>query len=302
MKTNDMKLTEATKADFDNLVLHDPQAGIFHGVSEATLDYIRSHTKIRTFEREELVFSYREDTETLPVYIVLSGKFAVEHELYGLNIEIASDEAGVILADVELFVRDVDAKVYGRGEANRALSTVICTEAGEALMISPPGTLWEGKSFELARNMGKLVCFKLLRRNNQTDARNISETRRLIIHLHELVVGKHGHKVKWRQLKINKDQEAKSKKEQRLVYIVPKVSQKEVASKLGIAPSTINGIAQRLYEYDEEFYWHLGKIDMTPHFYEMLKDEEAIKTLWERKPRPRSKTSLAEPPQSTTPL
>ena len=275
MTLQNMTLQKATKTDFDDPVLHDPQSGIFHGVSKSALKHILRHTSICSFETNETVFHFGQDTKELPVYIILSGKFAVKHELYGLDVEIASDEAGVVLADVELFVRDVDARIYKRGETNTALSTVVCKEAGKALMIFPPEILWQTKSFELARNMGKLVCFKLLRRNKQTDVEYVSETIRVITHLHDLVTGKYGHEV--RLLKPTEGEQPP-----RPVFIRGKVVQKEEAKKIDIAPSTLNGVAKRLYEYDNEFYWHLGRIEMTKRFLKILRDEKEMETLWKR--------------------
>ena len=42
VKPGGLKLRDATKADFDAPALHNPQTGIFHGVSEATLDHVLS--------------------------------------------------------------------------------------------------------------------------------------------------------------------------------------------------------------------------------------------------------------------
>ncbi len=307
MKPRDMnmKLKEATKADFDNPALHDPQTGIFYGVSQPALNRIRAKARIRTFEPDEVVFNAGDDTEELPVYVILSGKFTAKHELYGLNLTIGSDEPGVVLADVEMFVRDVDAEVYQRGETNRALSTVVCTEAATALMISPPAILWETKSFELARNMGKLVCFKLLRRNKRTAVESVPETIRIVTHLHELVTGKYGHMMRrpkeagWENL---------PEKYPRPLSIGGKITQKDVADLLGIAPSTVSNVAKRLYKHDGEFRWRPGKIEMTKRFYDTLKDAAQMETLWKRKtparPRkgPGGKTVSPDEDQTSEPL
>lgn len=282
-----MNVQKATKSDFDNPALHDPQIGIFYGVSQSALNRIRAKTLIRTFEPNELVFSFGEDTKELPVYVILSGKFAANHELYGLNLTIGSDEPGVVLADVEMFVRDVDAEVYQRGETNCALSTVVCTEAATALMISPPAILWETKSFELARNMGKLVCFKLLRRNKNTAVESLPETIRIITHLHDLVTGKYGHEVRLRKPK-------EGEPSPRPVFIGAKITQKDEAVKLGIAASTLNGVAKRLYEHDGEFHWHLGRIEMSRRFLKILRDETEMETLWKRQPPLRPKKSSSQ--------
>ena len=178
---------KAMPRDFQNAALHDVETGIFCNVGRSTLALLRKHATIRTYAAGETVFEQGQDSEDIPFIIALTAEFQIKHDIDRETVPVGTDGPGVILADVELLVRDVEAGVYRRGETNRTLSTVVCCKAGEAIEICPASILWETRSFDLARNVAKLVAIKLLRRTSQSDPTYIRESKRLVRYLQGLI-------------------------------------------------------------------------------------------------------------------
>ena len=177
----------ATARDFRNPALHDAQTGLFYGVSGVALRLLRQHARVRTFAAAEIVFREGDDSKDTPFIVALTAQFRVQHDIDSDSFDVGEDGPGVILADVELLVRGVDADTYRRGATDSNLSTVVCSKAGEAIEIYPASVLWETKSFALARNVARLVAIKLLRRTSQSDPNRLGESRRLVRYLQTLI-------------------------------------------------------------------------------------------------------------------
>lgn len=247
----------AKLADVMLPALISPQTGLFWNAQPETLDRVVSKSWVLHVLPSALLFSQGQSTDSLPLFVVLTGAFEVRHRLDSGTLIVARDGPGVVIGEVEMFVRDIGPDITARGDMNTAMADIVAVEASDVLAINPPSTIFETRDFQVALNMSKLLSIKLLRRNAWLDT---SLVRKPIIeiyrYLRELASRTNGVRP------LGRDH----------VELVASQTQSQVANRLNIKRQTLNS-AVRHKMAAQGLTWESGNIKMTRRFYERLLED-----------------------------
>jgi len=222
--------------------LQESRLGVFAEMDDETIRAVLDKATLQNVTAGTPVFRQTDPRGGVGIHIILSGSFSVIHTLkegepgsdsYKVtDRHVAEDRRGVLLGDVESLVIGLTKEEIGSGEDGHALSTVICDEPGQLLMVSPD-EFWAVQSYPLLRNVARLVAVKLLRRNAVSDAQALSRARFLVVDYLAALVRKHGTRPDlWRQ----------ESGDEKYLVLNGTVSQKQAAEALGISRSTINNL------------------------------------------------------------
>jgi len=283
-ETSEPEGRAATEEDFKGRFFYDLGTGLFSDVDSDTRRRLLPHTRVVEFRERQIVF-----TEGQPVagklWVILSGAFEVRRFVLDETHTICLDRPGIILSDVELLLHDIEETVYRRGKKNCNFSTVVCVHAGTALEISPASALWETQSFELARNLGRQVAIKLMRRNADSDLRFLGKKRQIAAALVTIIT------VEYKDGMNRKTPgEMKGQASPRLPlreWELTGIRHAHLAKRLLVSAPTIHSFDKSVRAIDKGFYWRHGTIEMSSAFYDKIRAgslQEAVDYLCPKPP------------------
>ncbi len=148
---------------------------VFERASPETLARVLAEGAVRAFGKGEVVFEQGVAADDLPLFGVLSGRFAVIHVWGDRPRHVGSDGAGGLIGDVELLLRgeptDGDESALRGIAPGRTWARVQCASPGEALCLSPADFLLADHAVALALARG--LARKMLLRAAVADPKTL---------------------------------------------------------------------------------------------------------------------------------
>jgi CRP-like cAMP-binding protein len=175
------RIRKATEEDFSKARVNE-HLGFFLGISAETLATLVQNAAVYEFERGTILFTQGYPVEDLGLYIVLDGELEVVHTLESKRRRVAIDTKGMVIGDIEYYVKSLPGMSPRDIPYNETQSTIQGRTKGQVLQIynftSILDTLHETDQ-ALNRNMVRLLCVKLLQRNASVDPLLVADSRPL---------------------------------------------------------------------------------------------------------------------------
>jgi CRP-like cAMP-binding protein len=170
----------ATDEDFRKAHVNE-HLGFFLGVSPDTLAVLVQNAAVYEFERGTLLFTQGDPVADIGLYIVLNGELEVVHILNKKRRRVAIDTTGMVIGDIEYYVKSLPGMSPRGIPYNETQSTIQGRTKGQVLWIRDTRILdnLHEKDQALRRNMVRLLCVKLLQRNANVDPLMVADSRPL---------------------------------------------------------------------------------------------------------------------------
>ena len=173
-------LRYATEEDFTKARVNE-DLGFFLDISPDTQAILVQNASVYEFERGTLLFTQGDLAEGIGLYIVLNGELEVVHLLDTKRRRVAIDTTGMVIGDIEYYVKSLPGMSPRGIPYYEAQSTIQGRTKGQLLWIHDTRILnnLHEKDQALRQNMVRLLCVKVLQRNANVDPLMVADSRPL---------------------------------------------------------------------------------------------------------------------------